>query len=68
MNQNYKRVITIDVERNEDGSYDTYIATESSSGSHYPKITADEIGEDVADLIECLYEEQEKQICQENYL
>lgn len=49
--------IIVDVQSNGDGTYDAYIATESSSGSHYPAISAVKIGENVADLIDTLEEE-----------
>lgn len=50
-------IISVDVKSNNDGTYDTYIATENSSGSHYPAIDANKIGEYVADLIDTLEEE-----------
>ena len=49
--------ISIDVISNENGTYDTYISTENSSGSHYNAIDAKTIGEYTADLIDCLEEE-----------
>ncbi|MBO5435147.1 hypothetical protein J6A31_04925 [bacterium] len=49
--------ILVDVKSNGDGTYDTYIATENSSGSHYPAIIANTVGEYVADLIDTLEEE-----------
>ena len=42
---------------NEDGTYDAYISTGTCSGDQYSKISSDEIGENITDLIECLYEE-----------
>lgn len=57
MSQKLNTMITVDVKGNENGTYDAYIATECSSGSHYPEITADKIGEYVADLIESLNEQ-----------
>lgn len=48
--------ISVDVELQENGKFDIYIATEGSSGEHYPDITADEIGAKVSDLVECLAE------------
>ena len=50
--------IIIDVISNEDGTYDTYIATESSSGSHYDAIDAEIIGSYTADLIDSLEKEE----------
>lgn len=46
--------ISIEIKGNGDGTYDTYIATESCSGEHYEAITAETIGEYVADLIDTL--------------
>lgn len=57
MSCKYKRTITIDVENNEDGTHDAYISTGTCSGDQYSKISSDEIGENITDLIECLYEE-----------
>lgn len=48
--------ISVDVKSNGDSTYDAYIATENSSGSHYPAITAAKIGEHTADLIDMLEE------------
>lgn len=48
--------ISIDIKSNGDGTYDTYIATEGSSGSHYGAINAQTIGEYTADLIDTLEE------------
>ena len=66
MSCKYKRTITIDVENNEDGTYDAYISTGTCSGDQYSKISSDEIGENITDLIECLYEEQEKRYGKKN--
>ena len=49
-------VISVDVKSNENGTYDAYIATENSSGSHYEAASASEIGENVAGLIDTLEE------------
>lgn len=48
--------ISVDIKSNEDGTYDAWIATESSSGSHYPRIDAKHIGKYVADLVDTLEE------------
>lgn len=48
--------ISVDIMSNHDGTYDVYISTECSSGSHYPCITAAEIGDNVADLVDTLEE------------
>lgn len=48
--------ISVNVKSNGDGTYDTYVSTENSSGEHYNSITARQIGENVADLIDCLEE------------
>lgn len=46
--------IIVEVESNTDGTFNAYIATENSSGEDYQHVSADEIGEHVAGLIECL--------------
>lgn len=51
-----KTTITVDIESNDDGTYDTYIATENSSGSHYKDANATTIGTYVAELIDILEE------------
>lgn len=48
--------IHIDIKSNNDGTYDTYIATENSSGSHYKNINATQIGKHVAELVDVLEE------------
>lgn len=48
--------ITVDVISNEDGTYNTYISHEGSSGEQYDDIDAKTIGEYVADLVDCLEE------------
>ena len=48
--------ISVDIELMPNGNYDAWIATEGSSGAHYINIDADKVGENVADLIECLTE------------
>lgn len=53
-----KTTIIIDVISNENGTYNTYIATESSSGSHYDAIDAETIGSYTADLIDSLEREE----------
>ena len=47
---------TVDVQIQENGKFDIYIAHEGSSGEHYTDVTADKIGEIVADDIECIAE------------
>lgn len=52
-----KNEITVDIESTkEEGKYDTWITSANCSGEHYPSITAKEIGENVADLIDTLEE------------
>lgn len=51
-----QNTITIDIKSHDNGTYDTYIATEGSSGSHYDAINAKTIGEYTADLIDTLEE------------
>lgn len=48
--------ISVEVYRNADGTFNTYIETECSSGAEYKHISTDKIGEYVADLIESLAE------------
>lgn len=48
--------VNIDIKSNNDGTYDAYIADICSSGAHYPAVSADKIGEHVADLIDTLEE------------
>lgn len=47
---------TADVQKQENGLYDVYISHEGSSGEHYTDVTADKIGELIADDIECIAE------------
>ena len=47
---------TVDVQIQDNGKFDVYIAHEGSSGEHYTDITADRIGELVAGDIECIAE------------
>lgn len=51
-----KTTITVDIVSHKDGTYNAYIATENSSGSHYDAINAATIGDYVADLIDSLEE------------
>lgn len=48
--------ITIDVDTNNNGTYNIYMQTENSSGESYINVTADRIGEYVAGLIDALEE------------
>ncbi len=59
MNKNLG-TFTVDVELQNNGLYDVYIAHEGSSGEHYTDVTADRIGELVADDIECIKEGYEE--------
>lgn len=47
---------TVDVQLEENGKFDVYIAHEGSSGEHYTDVSADKIGELVAEDIECIAE------------
>ena len=47
---------SVDVQLQEDGKFDVYIAHEGSSGSHYFDVSADDIGRLVAEDIECFAE------------
>lgn len=49
-------IISVDIEGNGNGMYDTWISTEGSSGAHYQAAKATEIGDYVADLVDCLEE------------
>ena len=48
--------ITVDAEILPNNTLDVYISTETGSGSHYPSLTAEAVGTNVQDLIECLAE------------
>ena len=48
--------ISVDVEIQPDNTLDVYISTEGSSGAHYQNVSAEAVGENVQDLIECLAE------------
>jgi len=47
---------TVDVQMQDDGKFNVYIAYEGYSGEHYTDVTADKIGELVADDIEYMAE------------
>lgn len=47
---------TVDVKLLSNGKFDVWIAHDGSSGSHYTDVTADQIGEYVADDVECIAE------------
>lgn len=51
-----ENTISIDLISNGNGTYDTWISTEGSSGAHYPDASAEKIGVHVADLVDCLEE------------
>lgn len=57
MNGTFVANISVEVFQNKDGTFNTYIATDSSSGENYNHVSADEIGEYVAGLIECIVDE-----------
>ena len=46
----------VDVEMMDTGKFNVYIAHEGNSGSHYENVTANKIGDLVADDIECIAE------------
>ena len=46
----------VDVQLMSDGTFDVYISHEGSSGEHYKHVTADRIGQLLADDIECIAE------------
>ena len=51
---------TVDVERQDNGKFDVYIAHEGSSGEHYKDVDSERIGELVADEIETVAEAYEE--------
>ena len=46
----------VDVSLLSDGTFDVYLSHEGSSGEHYEHVSADRIGELVADDVECIAE------------
>lgn len=52
----WNNTISVDISSDKDGRLDVWISTEGCSGAHYEGKSAAEIGEYVADLIECLHE------------
>lgn len=48
---------SVDVEMQENGKFDVWIAHEGSSGSHYTDVDADRIGQLLADEVDCIAEE-----------
>lgn len=50
--------LQVDVQLQENGKFDVYISNEGNSGSHYTDVTADKIGELVAEEIEIRAEEE----------
>ena len=47
---------TVDVQMQDNGKFDIWVAHEGSSGAHYTDVTADEIGRITADEVECVAE------------
>lgn len=54
---------TVDVELQKNGKFDVYMAHEGSSGEHHVDVTADRIGEMLADNIECIAEAYAQEDC-----
>lgn len=52
--------LQVDVQLQENGKFDVYISNEGNSGSHYTDVTADKIGELVAEEVEIRAEEEQK--------
>ena len=50
-------IFTVDVELQDNGLYDIYIAHEGSSGEHYKDFTAEQVGNYLADDIEAVAKE-----------
>ncbi len=48
--------LTVDVEIQENGKFDVYISHEGGSGEHYKNVSADEIGNLVAEDVEVMAE------------
>lgn len=51
---NMETVISIDIRSDGTHTFDIWIAHEGSSGVHYKKLTAAQIGKETADYIECM--------------
>ncbi len=56
---------SVDVKLQDNGKFDVYIAHEGSSGTHYTDVSADEIGEYVAEDIECIAESYQEEFNKE---
>lgn len=54
-----KMNIDIDIERIGSGLFNVYISDNGNSGAEYKNVDCDQIGEYVADLIDCLEESYE---------
>jgi hypothetical protein len=54
-----KMNIDIDIERVGKGLFNVYISDNGNSGAEYKNVNCDQIGEYVADLIDCLEESYE---------
>ena len=48
----------VDVQLQENGKFDVYISNDGDSGCHYKNVTADEIGELVAEEVEIRAEQE----------
>ena len=48
--------ISVDVQIQPNGKFDLYLSDEGGCGAHYNNVTADQIGEHVADLVACYAE------------
>lgn len=44
---------SVDVEIQQNGKLDVWMAHEGSSGAHYTDVSADEVGQMLAEMIEC---------------
>lgn len=56
----FSAIITIDIDHKKNNTYDVYMSTENSSGENYNNISAEQIGQYVADMITSLETEYTK--------
>lgn len=65
MEDNYQLCnIHVDVQLQPNGLFDVFISEDGSSGAHYSNVTAEEIGRNVAEQVQC-YAEAAKQTLNE---
>jgi len=49
-------IISVDVRSDGKNTFDVWISNEGSSGFHYSGLTAAQVGEQIADYIDCMAE------------